>query len=257
MPRLRESQEQFAGVIMGGDNTAVRLQLAQSEIPRVDRLAIYLNNVYYSLTEALADTFPVIKRLVGDEFFRFAARQFIETYPPNAPILASYGVNFGEFLRSLEPAASLLYLPDVAQLEFAWLQSYHERDADPVSVNQLQSIPADQYAELRLQFHPSRRFVRSDFPIAKIWEVNQQDEDGDEVVNLASGPNHILVIRPRMEVEVRTMNAAAFEFLKSLDAGNTLTQALDAAVQKDETFNLQATLQQLIRGETFTDVSCE
>jgi hypothetical protein len=252
MPRLRESQEQFAGMIMGGNNESVRLQLAESEIPRVDRLAIYLNNVYYSLTEALGDTFPVIKRLVGDDFFRFAARQFIETYPPNAPVLASYGSNFGEFLGSFEPAASLPYLPDVAQLEFAWLQAYHERDADPLDVAALRSVPADQYAEICLQIHPTRRFIRSDFPIAKIWEVNQHEEASIEPVNLSSGSDYILVIRPHLDVEIRTMTAAAYEFVACLDAGNTLAQALDVAVQKDETFNMQTTLQQLISGETFS-----
>lgn len=257
MPRLRESQEQFSRVIMGGDNEAVRLQLAESEIPRVDRLAIYLNNVYYSLTEALGDTFPVVKRLVGEEFFRFAARQFIETHPPEAPVLASYGSNFGEFLKDFEPAASLPYLNDVAKLEFAWLQSYHERDEEPLSVNELQSIPADQYAELRLRLHPSRRFIRSDFPVAKIWEVNQHDEVANDAVSLASGPNYVLIIRPRFDVEIRIMNAAAYTFLMSLEAGNTLNQAFDAAIEQDESFDLQLTLQQLIAGETFVHFSTE
>ena len=38
------------------------------------RFAVYRNNVTVSLTEALAQRFPVIKRLVGEEFFAALAR---------------------------------------------------------------------------------------------------------------------------------------------------------------------------------------
>ena len=40
------------------------------------RLAVYRNNVVSSLIDALADTFPVVQRLVGTEFFRAMAGVF-------------------------------------------------------------------------------------------------------------------------------------------------------------------------------------
>ena len=255
MPHLRESQEQFAGMIAGGDKAALCAQITESDIPCVDRLAVHLNNVYYGLTEAMADTFPVIKRLVGDRFFRFASRRFIETHPPKTPVLAAYGSNFGEFLKDFEPAASLPYLCDIAKLEFAWLEAYHERDARPLSVNDLKSIPDERYAGLRLQLHPSRRFIRSDYPVARIWEINRRDDVVEGTLDLSSGPDHAVVIRPRMKVEIRTMNSAAFEFLGRLDAGLTLTEALDAALQVDDKFDLRSALQQLISGGTFVGFS--
>ena len=40
------------------------------------RLAVYRNNVVSSLIDALADTFPVVQQLVGEEFFRAMAGVF-------------------------------------------------------------------------------------------------------------------------------------------------------------------------------------
>ncbi|MEO8121927.1 MAG: DNA-binding domain-containing protein, partial [Rhodoferax sp.] len=40
------------------------------------RFAVYRNNVMVSLIDALADTYPVVQELVGEEFFRAMARVF-------------------------------------------------------------------------------------------------------------------------------------------------------------------------------------
>lgn len=44
-------------------------------------LDIYRNNVFYSLGQALGDIYPVIKALVGDEFFGAMAREFVRAGP--------------------------------------------------------------------------------------------------------------------------------------------------------------------------------
>lgn len=41
------------------------------------RFAVYRNNVTVSLIDALADTFPVVQALVGVDFFRTMAREFV------------------------------------------------------------------------------------------------------------------------------------------------------------------------------------
>ena len=55
------------------------------------RFAVYRNNVTVSLIDALADTFPVVQALVGEEFFRAMARVFAQANPPRSRLMAYYG----------------------------------------------------------------------------------------------------------------------------------------------------------------------
>lgn len=85
---------------------------------------MYRRNIFGILGAALAATYPVAKRIVGEQFFLCAVRAFIRQYPSQSGDLNEYCQEFADFLARFPPAASLAYLPDVARLE--WLaQAIH------------------------------------------------------------------------------------------------------------------------------------
>ena len=96
------------------------------------RFAVHRNNVTVSLVAALAARFPVVERLVGEEFFRAMARAYVKREPPRSPVLLHYGATFPGFIEEFEPARTLAYLGDVARLELARGRAYHAADATPV-----------------------------------------------------------------------------------------------------------------------------
>ena len=83
------------------------------------RFAVYRNNVYVSLVDALVAGFPKVHELVGDTFFRAMARDYAAEHPPKTPVLAFYGEDFGAFISGFQPAEGVPYLGDIARLEFA------------------------------------------------------------------------------------------------------------------------------------------
>jgi hypothetical protein len=46
------------------------------------RYDVYRNNVAVSLSDALESAFPVIRKLVGDQFFRAMAGVYLRKHPP-------------------------------------------------------------------------------------------------------------------------------------------------------------------------------
>jgi hypothetical protein len=60
--------------------------------------------------DLLAARYPVIRRLVGAPSFRVAARRFILSEPPSAPIPRRYGDSFPRFIRSLGNTACIACL---------------------------------------------------------------------------------------------------------------------------------------------------
>jgi len=65
-----------------------------------NRFSIYRNNVALSLSTAIADSFPVVKRLIGDNCFKSAAIEFVRSNLPEQPSLLFYGEGFIDFIKT-------------------------------------------------------------------------------------------------------------------------------------------------------------
>ncbi len=216
------------------------------------RLEIHRNNTVLSLRDALEETFPVVCRLVGEEFFGFAARQFVRTRPPLEARLSAYGAGFADFLESFEPARSLAYLPDTARLEWAVNQAFHAADATPLDPATLARLSPEQSAGLRFEMHTSCLLLDSPYPVLRIWEANQPDIAEPDPIDLALGGCRLLIHRRALDVRFLELRPAPFGFLAALAAGETLAAAYGAAAASDPGFDLAAALQHLLAHEAFT-----
>ncbi|MDP1534758.1 MAG: DNA-binding domain-containing protein, partial [Rubrivivax sp.] len=207
------------------------------------RLAVYRNNVVGSLVGALADTFPVVRQLVGDEFFGAMAALFVRQAPPRSPVLAHYGGEFPAFVDSFEPARSLAYLGDMARLEFARVVAFHAADVAPATDTAwgLALGSGERITELALGWHPSLSVLRSASAVVSLWAAHQGQDDDLAAVDPALAEN-ALVLRDGLDVLVRPLTTGAAEFLIASGRGVCLGQAAALAAQADPDFDLAATL---------------
>lgn len=209
--------------------------------PDSRRFAVYRNNVIVGLTGALEAGFPVIRKLVGDEFFAAMAREFLRTNPPTSPVLLRYGSGFPAFMAGFPPVAHLPYLADVARLEIALRESYHAADAAPVSADGIAQIPPDCIGGARLCLAPALRLIRSPHPVFSIWCANTRGA----ALGAQPGAQDVLVLRPGYDPEPHLVPAAAATFLAALQAGETLDSAIAAG---GPTHDLHETLALLVAG---------
>jgi Putative DNA-binding domain len=198
------------------------------------------------LTDALAKQFPVCHTLLGDEFFRAMAGIFIELSPRCAPVLATYGDDFADFIDSFPLARPLPYLGDVARLEAARTSACQAADAAPLGVHELASFASCQWDQMRLELHPSVRIVRSGYAIVSIWESHAQG--GDPSTIDSSVPEDALVARPELEVEIHRLPPGGAVFISELLGDRTLRAAADAAALADPRLDLITTLSRLLGG---------
>ena len=242
MPSLRDLQQQFSDQIFlpNGDLPGL---ISDQGLPSAARLGIYRNNAFTGLRKALTAAYPVIERLVGADFFRYAAYEYIRQQPSRSGDLADYGSAFPDFLASFEATRKLVYLPDVARLEQAFNHAYHAADHAPLTLSDLAQISPEQYPALRFQLHPSARLLQSDYPIVRIWEVNQADYNGDQQVDLNSGGCQVLVIRPQLAVKIVLLETAEYALLDALSAGLSFADACEQALQIQENFDVAAAFQ--------------
>lgn len=237
MPTLLETQRAIRAALFeqlpGAAPDAAALNTAAPDA--VDRLAsldplalaIHRNTCRHTLIAALALSFPVVKRLVGAEFFEGAAYAFIERHLPMSACLDDYGEELAPFLQEFPPAASVPYLGEVARLEWAVNRALHADDADRLDLERLAARDEHALANLAFVPHPALALLRLKYPADEIWRaVLESDAAAMAAVDLTSGPVHLLIERDGAAVQVRRLSRAAWELTRELVAGTTLGAAL-------------------------------
>lgn len=248
---LAKAQTIFANALLAvGEPHADAVALVRDgAVSPTRRIEIYRHNVLFNLVGALRDIYPIVERVVGEEFFQAAAKIFVRATPSTSGDLNDFGFEWPEFLRMFPPAAELPYLSDVARLEWAWHESFHAADAPPFDAHALTAIPAEQHGALRFQLHPAVRLIASTFPTADIWRVNQPDYDGDMRVDWDQNACQLLLRREQTIVTMDALPAAEFRFFSALSCNAPLQAATDAALAVDAAFDLAATLQRAVVAE--------
>ncbi|WP_045225943.1 HvfC/BufC N-terminal domain-containing protein [Methyloterricola oryzae] len=254
MPKLHDLQRDFARSVLRGENFPSEW-LRANGIPSAKRLAIYRNNSILGLTEALRDGFPVVNRLVGEAFFDAMARRYVCLNPPRSPRLFEYGTGFPAFLANYHPARSLPYLADVAKLEWLRQEAFQEGHEEGLKISALDAVPPQSQGGVRLEMQPSARLMVSDYPVLRIWEFNQSGFTGDDRVNLREGGCRLLIVRPKLEVEIHSLDAGDYALLTALAKGATLIEAADLAITSDDYFNLFTSLLGWLQRGLFTHLS--
>jgi hypothetical protein len=253
---LRDLQTEFAAALFD-ERPEMATRVRAGRFPAAQHLQVYRNNIVESLTGALRAVYPVVEKLVGDGFFRYAAHEYLRAHRPRSGNLHDFGNAFAGFLAGFAPVAELPYLPDVARLEWAWHQAFHAADALAFDFARLGAVPAEQHATLRFVLHPSARLLASDFPVVRIFEINQEGFDGDTSVDLGEGGVRTLVIRRGLTVHVEPLAAGEAEFLAALAGQQPLGAAVQAALAVQPEFDLTSTLAEHLQRGTLVDFLAE
>ena len=215
--------------------------------PATKRFDVYRNNVAVSLSDALEAAFPVVRKLVGDKFFRAMSGVYLRKHPPKTPLMMFYGEAMPQFLRRFEPAKSIGYLPDIAALELALRHAYHAADAKPVDANALTTIASDALMGIRLRIAPATQTITSDFPVHAIYRANTVANAPKPVMQAEA----VLITRAGFDPELHLINAAAATCIDALKNGQSLGQAMATA---DDTLDLGAALGLLLAQGAVTEI---
>ena len=252
MLALPEIQSRFyAAMLLPASEPSLDDLLLGESSQNARRLAAYRRNITVNLCSALALTYPVVQRVVGEVFFREAARAHALLEPSRSGDLNDYGVNFAGFIGSYAHAAAMPYLSDLARLE--WQLQVLALMSD-TSISQalqaapfaaLASTPADCYDALFFDLEPAPVRMNSTWPLDEIWRVNQVDFDGDMQVDF-SRPCQLLLWRTPRGVQLAALAKAEAALLDGLFAGDALAGAVELALEIDVDFDLGASLQRWI-----------
>lgn len=224
MASLRELQRSFAAALR--DPTA-----ACAVVPPAN-LSIYRNNSSHGFREALAATFPVLQRRVGDDYFRQLAVAYRARFPSRSGDLFWVGLDFAPFLYEYLQGGDYAWLADLARLEWSRAETSVAAESSALGADALARYAPTELERLVFHLKPALRLHSSSYPVFTVWEANQA-ENAPPVEQSLGAEAGIVHLRDGFP-EVRCLEPHLFSFLYALHQGQPLGQAMTVASLEEE-----------------------
>ncbi len=223
MASLRELQYAFADSLRQVDaNPASGLAVRPAE-----NLAIYRNNSAWQFRNALALSFPVLHRRVGEEFFRQLAHHYHRAFPSRSGDLHWVGRDFADFLSTHLAGGDYAWLADLARLEWAREEAAVAEELPSLGVDALAGIAPDDLERLTFTLQPSLRLGASEFPVLSVWIANQTENAPP--TDQSKGGEQFMVLLRDDSIVTQPIDPALHTFLSAMKSGAGLGDAMSAA----------------------------
>ena len=198
--------------------------------------ALYRANVHANWEKTLAGVFPVVRMLVGAEFFSALALAYGRACRSADGDLNWFGAQFANFIRVFEHAQALPYLSDVAALEWLAFRAGYAGDMASLSRECAAAMSPQELLAARFVLHPACTWFHSEFPVATIWRAHQPGSPVAMPPTLHQR-EWALVARPLWQVEVVESSAAELAALATLREGGAMDDAIGAALVQNASFD--------------------
>ncbi|ERH41406.1 hypothetical protein N751_17130, partial [Legionella pneumophila str. Leg01/11] len=167
---IKQIQNDFVREVLSQKKHIMAQHIHQNQIDPQVRLSIYRNNIMQNLQYALENTFPYIWKLVGKECADNLAYRFCQKQE-NLPVtncLDDWGGKFPQFVQEIEAIKDLVYLKDMAELEWLKHKSYNSADFKALNPLKLQNQLDHCIEEICLVFNPSVYLFSSPYVLKDI-----------------------------------------------------------------------------------------
>ena len=159
---------------------------------------MHANNISHARHIALEQTYPRVLELIGLDRFHAVAEAFLESDGVACRCLDAVGHGFERFLD--DPTHR-----NLARAEWAWLESFHAAEGNPLALTELAAFEATALMCASFALHPATRWFALEYPGWVAWD-NAMPGEG----------NVILFTRPESEVLVRRVDESAADVLALL-----------------------------------------
>jgi hypothetical protein len=217
-PRTGEPSAAFIG-------TATDLLTPSRSLRPTERLELYHRQYWYRLLDSLAEDFPGLRALLGDECFCSLLEAYLQATPARTFTLLHLGAGLVDFIGEhpgLVPSPRVA--TDMARLEYALCLAFEAAEHPPVDAHALAT------QSLALQPHVHLLGLRT--PVDTLWRQREQPRRPHPPVHPLGRPprdRFVVVFRHAFVLDVERLPGLAFTILTGIAGTGSLVGAMDRA----------------------------
>lgn len=234
---------------LSGDTDALLPHLVFDARTRA-AISVYRNTALKARIDALEAGYPTVVQLVGDDWFRAAARAFAQEHPGDDPVMVTYGARFPDWLLTFEPARDMPYLAPCARLDRAWTEAHVAAEA-PVMTPAAAASLGVALTGLTVRLHPSVRLFRFEWSAPSLWLAHRFPEAAPEPLVWEPRAECLMAHRVAGQVRARLVSPATFAFLEACQKRRPLGIAADQALRLDRHQSIPTLFADLIAANVF------
>lgn len=213
-----------------------------SRLTAFERLEIYNRQYWYRVLGALAEDFPALRAVVGNNKFDALSIAYLAEHPSRSFTLRNLGSKLPAWVAAHPEHTGRRHrlAVDMAKLEWAFVEAFDAAELAPLTQRQIAALQADS----RLALQPYLQLVALEYPADDLVielhrrEKRQTSEAGvaheedsgaqTSVPKLRPRPIWLAVHRVDLSVYYRRIGREEFQTLEAIRSGSPLGEALEA-----------------------------
>lgn len=196
------------------------------------RLGIYYDAYRLRIIEALANSYPKLKDLLGDDLFDATARSYINAYPSMVRNMRWVGDSMQTHLINTLPQHPIA--AEMAAFEWALGLAFDAEDAPVLSLQDLAAIAPENWGDLHFKFHPAVQLLNPKYNVLLIWQALNIGETPPKATQINEP---CVVWREDLNAHYRSLEHAEYAAIESVILGTSfgeLCESLQENASEDE-----------------------
>jgi hypothetical protein len=205
-----------------------------------EQVDIYRRQYWMRHVDSLAEDYPGLQYVLGDDAFTAFCHAYLAAHPPHAPALRDLGAVLPAFAERYDfPAPRRALARDMLRYEHAFIDLFDgpeprtsPEDPTPLalSAEKLTALPPSAWESARIVLHPLAVRLTLHHRVQAIRYAVKSGEspDLDDVGARSDEPIHLVLFRKHFVIRFEIVDALAARLLDALAAGTPLVPAMNA-----------------------------
>jgi putative DNA-binding protein/uncharacterized protein len=199
-----------------------------SRLTPAEQVDIYRRQYWLRHIDALADDYPGVAYLLGEEGFDAFLRAYLLAHPPRHKSLRDLGcdiVAFGQGYAFPDDVRAVTL--EMLAYEHAFIDLFDGAEPPPLDPEKITSMPEDAWERVRLTIHPLLVRSRVRFPVHRLRLEAKSSDVEPRTSAPVEAPANLVLFRDDNLIRFEELDGPAFALLDALARGEALGPACE------------------------------
>ncbi|HEY4366511.1 MAG TPA: DNA-binding domain-containing protein [Steroidobacteraceae bacterium] len=245
--QLAQLQRAFQNHVLHEDGSIAEQIQASADAPVAMRLEVYSQAYRLRLVDALAESYPQLRALIGSEAFADLGARYLQAYPSTNFSVRWFGDRLAVPLRELPEFHEQPWLAELAEWEWALAEAFDAADVEPLALIALASVEPSQWPSLRFKCHPSLQRLVTRTNAAALFKA-LATESGAPAPALLNDSRHWIIWRQDLATRYRSLDEDEALALRTLCEGGTFDAVCESLCDHHEPAAVPAIAAGMLKG---------